>query len=123
VGADDGRARIPLVLLPGVRAGRASGRMLKPDLLRIWLDVQAALQEQHEEVELIGSSVVRGDTGVCSATEVKQELGRTLDDLADDLKVVKRGDPGQAAFSQHPSPLQIAQRDRKRTEEVKADDD
>jgi len=97
--------------------------MLESDLLGIWLDVETAIQEQHEEVELVGAPVVSCDTGVCSATEVEQELGWTLDDLADDLKVVKRGDPGQAAFSQHPSPLQIAQRDRERTEEVKANDD
>ena len=70
MGADDGRARVLLVPLAGVRPGRASGSMLKPDLLGIWLDVETAIQEQHEEVELIGSPVVRGDTGVCSATEV-----------------------------------------------------
>jgi hypothetical protein len=97
--------------------------MLKPDLFRILLYVETAIQEQHEEVQLISSPVVRRDTGVCSAPEPEQELGWTLDDLADDLKVVKRGDPGQAAFSQHLSPLQIAQRDRERTEEVKANDD
>jgi hypothetical protein len=41
--------------------------MLKLHLLGILLDVEAAVHGQHEEVELIGSVVVSGDTGVCSA--------------------------------------------------------
>ncbi len=97
--------------------------MARLNLVGILLDVEAAAQEQHEEVEFVGFPVVVGDAGVCPAPEVEQELGQTLDDLADDLEVVKRGDPRQASLSQNASPLQVAQRDRERAEVVKADND
>lgn len=97
--------------------------MVRQGVLRIWLDVEAAVQEQHEQVEFVSSPVVGGDAGVGPAPEAQKELGRAVNDLADDFKVVKGCNPRQAAFSQQPGTLQVAQRDGERPEVIKVGDD
>ena len=84
----------------GCVAGKGGGGMLAPSLFGVGLHVEAAAHEQHEQVEFVDSPVVRGDSGVCPAPEPEQELGGPTDNLADHLKVVQRGDPGQVTFSQ-----------------------